>query len=263
MDDLRHDHSLADYGRFLSWHYIDLPIDPRDPMPSFQPGTDNDVRGDAVQALKRARVVLEGGTDPYITSQPMALAIVEHLVGDLHQPLHCSTQYFFAHGKRHDDRGGNEEFVLNGPPGDDKFNLHAFWDDAWRASFDEASGNVVLDPKYAGMTEFDPALVRDTALAFARDNASPGADLAPNFDAWAREGSALARDFVYPGITVTGNWKECRLGSSYVAHARELARQRLVLAGNRLAALLNATLGTAAPAPPPPSYPAGPPTSGR
>jgi hypothetical protein len=261
MDDLRSDTSLADYGRFKSWHYIDIPIDPRDPVPSFVPGSDNDVRGNALQGLKRALVVLEGGTDPYVREKPMALAMVEHLVGDIHQPLHCATKYFFSHGQLRDDKGGNDEFVLNGPPGDERFNLHAFWDSAWRASFDESTGNVVLDERYHVSDWLDPASVRNLAtqldhlpLGFKDDNMA-------GFEAWAWESNKIARDFVYSGITVTDNRKYCRLSSAYVAQSRDLARQRLALAGYRLAALLNATLGADTPPPVPPSYPAGPPAS--
>ena len=259
MDDIRHDQSLADYGKFKAWHYIDIPLDSRDPMPALEPGNDNDVSGDAVQALKRAMVVLEGGTDPYVTTQPMALAIIEHLVGDIHQPLHCAKKYFFSHGEWRNDKGGNDEFVLNGPPGADKFNLHAFWDSAWRASFDEASGNVVLSGPSNPAAYLDPSTLHDLAASLDHAASSSSENLAPNFEAWARESNAIARDFVYPGITVTDNRKYCRLGSTYVAQSREIAQKRLELAGLRLATLLNATLGSAAPAPPPPSYPAGPP----
>ncbi len=258
MDDIRNDTTLADYGRFKSWHYIDIPIDSRDPMPSFEPGTDNDVHGNALQGLKRALVVLEGGTDPYVRDQAMALALVEHLVGDIHQPLHCATKYFFSHGERRDDKGGNDEFVLNGPPGDTKFNLHAFWDSAWRASFDESTGNVVLDDRFHATSWLDPDSVRDlaTQIAALPDDLSRTSHLA--FDVWAMESNKVARDFVYPGITATDNAKYCRLGSAYVAQSRERARQELALAGRRLAGLLNATLGSANPPPAPPSFPAGP-----
>jgi hypothetical protein len=271
MDDIRHDQSLADYGKLKSWHYIDIPLDSRDPTPSFDPGTDNDVHGNAVQALKRAMVVLQGGTDPYITSQPMALAIVEHLVGDIHQPLHCATKYFLSRGERRDDKGGNDEYVLNGPPGDAKFNLHAFWDSAWRASFDDATGNVTLDDRLNQTTWLDPSMVRDLATAIDRENNKPPgysalvtdeatkfAGLA-DFNLWAGNSNRIARDFVYPGITATDSLKYCRLNSKYVSQSRGIARGGLDLAGLRLAALLNATLGAEKPPPVPPSYPAGPP----
>jgi hypothetical protein len=239
MDDIRNDTTLADYGRFKSWHYIDIPLDARDPTPAFEPGTDTDVHGNAVQGLKRALVVLKGGTDPYVRDQATALALIEHLVGDVHQPLHCATKYFFSHGERRDDRGGNDEFVVNGAPGDTQFNLHAFWDAAYRAHFDGDSGNVALDSKA------DPVRIAQDI-----DHAEiPPVQLVVNFDAWARESNALARDVVYPGITATDNAKFCRLGSAYVAQSRELARRQLALAGLRLATLLNETLGGAIPPP--------------
>jgi hypothetical protein len=258
MDDLRRDPTLADYGRFKSWHYIDIPIDPRDPMPPFDPGTDNDVRGNAVQALKRALVVLEGGTDPYVRDQPMALALIEHLVGDIHQPLHCATKYFLSHGELRDDHGGNLEFVSNGPPGDTKFNLHAFWDCAYRASFDESTGNVFLDPRFQGTSWRDSAMVQDVAATVDHGTFLEDPSNAADFEAWARESNNVARSFVYPGLTPTDNAKFCRLSSAYVAEARVNADDQLQRAGHRLAALLNATLGAATPPPVPPSYPAGP-----
>jgi len=248
MDDIRHDATLADYGRFKSWHYIDIPIDPRDPMPAFDPSGDDDVHGNAVQALKRALVVLRGGSDPYVRDQAMALALIEHLVGDIHQPLHCATKYFMSHGELHDDKGGNGESVLNGPPGDTKFNLHAFWDAAWRASFDEATGNVVLDDTYSTTSWRDPSGIQELSAKIDGLASNFSGDSNPSdFDQWARESNKLARDFVYPGITATDSAKNCRLGSAYVANSCERARQQLALAGRRLAELLNATLGGEAP----------------
>jgi S1/P1 Nuclease len=250
MDDIRHDATLADYGRFKSWHYIDIPVDDRDPMPDFVPGTDNDVHGNAIQGLKRALVVLDGGTDPYVRDQAMALALIEHLVGDIHQPLHCATKYFFSHGELRDDKGGNDEFVLNGPSGDTKFNLHAFWDAAWRATFDESTGNIIID-------EITHDGVRDLATQIDAGPVPPFTSDA-GFDRVARESNKLAREVVYPGITATDSAKNCRLSSAYVAQSREHARQQLLIAGRRLAGLLNATLGADTAPPVPKAWPAGP-----
>ncbi len=262
MDDLRKNTAMPFHGMFLSWHYIDIGIDPGDPRPSLEPGGDNEAHGNVVQALKRAVVVLQGGTDPYIKSKAMACAMAMHLVGDIHQPLHCATKYFFSGGGLHQDAGGNKEGVLNGPPGDATFNLHAFWDSAWRASFDDASGCVVLDPRYQEHGAHEPQNVRPLADALARQPPSPGADLETHIDEWARESNGIARDFVYRELTATENRKYCRLGSGYVSRANTLARQRLVLAAWRLAALLNNTLGAEEPIRPPPPYPAGSPSQG-
>jgi hypothetical protein len=260
MDDLRKKTAMPCHGLFLGWHFIDIGIDPGDPQPSFEPGDDNDIHGNVVQALKRALVVLKGGTDPYVETKAMACAMVMHLVGDIHQPLHCATKYFISGGRLHNDAGGNREEVLNGPPGEAQFNLHAFWDSAWRASFDDASGCVVLDPRYQEQGAHDPQSIRSLAKALERQPPPPGTDLKTDIDQWARESNGIARDFVYREITATDNKKYCRLSSIYVARANRLARQRLVLAAWRLAALLNETLGADGPIQPPPSYPAGSPS---
>jgi hypothetical protein len=262
MDDLRNnDIALPDHGHFFTWHYIDLGIEPGDPEPSFAPGNDNEFEGNAVQGLKRSMVVLEGGTDPYVKTKAMACAMMMHLVGDIHQPLHAATHYFYTNGGwLHHDAGGNKEYVVNGPAEDPRFNLHNFWDSAWRASFDDATGRVVLDDRYAGIGPQDAALVQACAQTLSQQSPA-NLDLRPDFDALARESNELARDFAYREITATENKKYCRLSRTYVARANAQARERLVLAAWRLAELLNETLGSDATITPPISYPAGPPGS--
>jgi len=248
MDDIRFDKAVPDYGMFKSWHYIDLGIAPGDPMPSLEPGDDNDERGNVVQALKRAVVVLKGGTDPYIKDKATACAIVMHLVGDIHQPLHCASKYFLSHDKLLNDKGGNDEFIVNGANPGAALNLHFFWDRAYEAAFDETTGNVIFEQRW--VDSFREALPY---------NPDPKASLEPDFDAWAKESNALSRDFVYRDLTEAGDKKHCRLSSAYVEKARSIAQRQLLLAGWRLATLLNETLGAPQPVAPPPPYPPGPP----
>jgi len=181
MDDIRFDKAVPDYGMFKSWHYIDLGIAPGDPMPSLEPGDDNDERGNVVQALKRAVVVLKGGTDPYIKDKATACAIVMHLVGDIHQPLHCASKYFLSHDKLLNDKGGNDEFIVNGANPGAALNLHFFWDRAYEAAFDETTGNVIFEQRW--VDSFREALPY---------NPDPKASLEPDFDAWAKESNALS-----------------------------------------------------------------------
>jgi len=261
MDDLRKNNpSMPYHGLFLSWHFIDLGIEAGDPQPSWDPGDDNEIHGNVVQALKRALVVLKGGSDPYVKTRAMACAMVMHLVADIHQPLHAATHYFRSGGFLHHDAGGNKEEVVNGPVEDSKFNLHAFWDSAWRASFDEASGRVILDERYQDRGAHDPTVVLHLAEILVKQSPSPNIDLETHIDEWARESNQLARDFVYREVTATESPKYCRLSSGYVAKANVMAQQRLVLAASRLVVLLNNTLGAEGVANPPPSYPPGPPS---
>jgi hypothetical protein len=265
MDDLRASNlGLPDQGLFFTWHYIDLGIEPGDPMPSFQPGNDNEYQGDVVQALKRAFVVLRGGTDPYVKTKAMACALAMHLVGDIHQPLHASTHYFHTPGGwLHQDQGGNLEYVVNDPAGDSKFSLHNFWDEAWRATFDEATGRVVIDPQYQEQAgDHHAATVQPLAETLSHQPLPAGTSLKTDFEAWAWESHGISENFVYREITATESKKYCRLSSVYVARANAIARERLALAGARLAVLLNETLGADDPVPPPAAYPAGPPGHG-
>jgi len=263
MDDLRtRSQRVPDAGLFLTWHYIDLGLQGGDPRPAMEPGTDNPQHGDAVQAMKRALVVLQGGTDPYVTTKAMACAMMMHLVGDIHQPLHAATKYFHSHGREMDDHGGNREGVDNGPWNEPRFNLHAFWDSAWRASTGP-DGRVVLDERFKPGRVHHPAEVAALAARMARDESpDAGTNLEPAFDAWAYESNNIARSFAYRDITPTESLKYCRLSSGYVSEAGRIARKRLVLAAWRLATVLNETLGAAQPGPVPASYPAGPAAAG-
>jgi len=262
MDDLRgHDPDLPFHGLFFPWHYVDFGINSGDPAPILEPGQDNETSGNIITALKRVMVVLQGGTDPYVTSRAMAYAMAMHLVGDIHQPLHAAT-YFHQeqNGRWFNDRGGNSVVVLNGPAIEPKYNLHYFWDAAWRASFDDSTGLVVVDPRYENWVHHDPQIVRPLAEELEA-SLKPAADisLATDFTAWAKESNQIACNVVYARLTFTENHKIARISAEYVAMANPLARRRLVLAGYRLAALLNATLGADTPGVIPVSYTAGPP----
>jgi len=261
MDDLRDKQTLIpDHGLFFPWHYVDIGLAPGDPQPVIEPGQDNETSGTIITALKRAMVVLQGGTDPYIKTKAMAYAMVTHLVGDIHQPLHAAA-YFYREpdGRWANDAGGNRVAIVNGPAIEPKYNLHYFWDAAWRVSFDDKLGLVVVDLHFENWNHHNPQVVRPLAEELdAAYKPMPSVNLEPDFIGWANESNQIAREVVYPRLTFTENHRSARISAEYAALANPLARRRLVLAGYRLAALLNATLGAATPPPVPASYPAGP-----
>ena len=264
MDDLRDKTTNIPYhGLFFPWHYIDFGLAPHDPQPLTEPGQDNETSGDIITALKRAMVVLQGGTDPYIKTKAMAYAIIMHLVGDIHQPLHGATYYYRqADGRWANDAGGNRVVIINGPAIEPKYNLHYFWDAAWRVSFDAKSGLVVVDTHYENWNHHNPQVVRPLAEELeVADKPMASVNLEPDFIGWAKESNQIAREVVYPRLTFTENHRTARISAEYAELANPLARRRLVLAGYRLATLLNETLGAATPPPIPASYPAGPPTA--
>jgi hypothetical protein len=89
---------------------------------------------DVVHALTNAIGVLEGA--PSTMTKKEALLVVMHLVGDIHQPLHCITGYYDTNNLSHpvlladvadpktatEDRGGNQLYYTQSEE------FHALWD---------------------------------------------------------------------------------------------------------------------------------------
>src|ERR1019366_1996227 len=95
-----------DMKRHTNWHYYDVPYAP-DGAPPEPPGVPN-----AVGELQR----LLGKLDVY------GLPWLEHMEGDVHQTLHCTSRFLKSQPKG--DAGGNFVFVTP------LHNLHTVWDDS-------------------------------------------------------------------------------------------------------------------------------------
>lgn len=134
------------------------------------------------------------------------LKMLVHLVGDLHQPLHVGTG---------EDRGGNDVRVLWQR---DSSNLHRVWD------------SDMINAKQLSYTELAAHLnrhVTPTNIAQAQA-ASP--------EQWLTEAIKL-RDTVYD---LPDNH---RIGYQYMYHNWPVVEQQLLLAGLRLASILNDIYG--------------------
>jgi hypothetical protein len=164
------------------------------------------------------------------------LVWLEHLVGDVHQPLHGSTRFFA--GKS--DQGGNAVAVKLPVAMQKKFEgsqsksapreLHAFWDDL--------------------PGEGAPAAALPVAATFAGAlPAAAAADLAiVDPDKWAAESLTLAQTAAYvspigQGPTASADSKSGYvITQAYYDGAMQEAKSRVALAGARLAKLLNENL---------------------
>lgn len=136
-----------------------------------------------------------------------ALRFVVHLVGDIHQPLHAGWG---------DDRGGNLFQIYIGRGS----NLHALWDSGILAS-------AHLD--WQAQVERLAARRPPTGLSLAWSPRAPAH--------WAEESCALIGSAgIYPP-------RPGQLPAGYVGRQYPRLEQQLVLAGARLAALLDAALG--------------------
>jgi len=170
----------------------------------------------------------------------VALCWVLHLVGDIHQPLHCATM--FSDDYKEGDRGGNSLAVR---PRTAPVNLHAFWDDLLGKGTDF---NTIdhLARNITAASQHDPARLPEISRDRNR-NASP-------FDDWAEEALKDAISFAYlDGKLDFADWNAFLdhkiskddvpdLPTGYEANAQSVARKRIALAGIRLASLLSEAL---------------------
>ena len=150
----------------------------------------------------------------------MALAWFEHLVGDVHQPLHVSARVtgFELNG----DHGGND-FCLGKthPLGahDCSTNLHALWDDILTTPH----GNATVDGIAAGLQQ---------------RHGKPLFIGLGNYEGWARESYKLATTKVYPPTL----FRRVKPKPVYYSTVLKESEARLALAGYRLGEGLNALL---------------------
>ena len=106
--------------RCKTWHYYDVPVRFTGKTPEIDPSN-------AVAALNLAISELSKLNGKGLSDAKMAcwwVYWIEHVVGDLHQPLHCVSSYEF---NPNGDAGGNK-FTITSPDGDKPTNLHSFWD---------------------------------------------------------------------------------------------------------------------------------------
>lgn len=142
------------------------------------------------------------------------LVWLEHLVGDLHQPLHCVTHVTAS--LPNGDAGGNSVDIT---PGD---NLHSFWDDV-PGSGD--TGDFVKAATYA----------KSLTAAHASDAA------VVSEATWVKQCNALAQSAVYVEPIGEGAGP-FTITPEYKSSAAAVARGQIALAGARLAKLLNDNL---------------------
>ena len=187
--------------------------------------------GECVAALKAPATTGEKRVE--------ALGMLTHLVGDLHQPLHATDW---------GDRGGNG-YLIMGVPFSDLLpkmvaNLHTFWDKAYR--FDTRGGKVVEAwrcpvskdrPKAPGQGIIAEQ-ARELMLRFPAASLDQLAERGGPV-AWARESHIIGCLAAYPQRPYPAADEPVALTPEFIVKAREIAGQRVTLAGYRLGNLLN------------------------
>jgi len=201
---------FPDMARHTIWHYYDTPYTPdgAEAQPQVPPS--------ALSELNRIIPII-GTKDDVPTTSPSnpayLLPWLEHIEGDVHQPLHCVSRFLKSMPKG--DAGGNSVYV--GPNGR---NLHSLWDGA------------------AGRDDSDAYLAQYIADAIAAHPAPRHLEKKPA--KWIHEGYELAVHDVYTFGLETGTREHpVTLPPGYEANAAKVAQQRIAIAGYRLAAVLN------------------------
>jgi hypothetical protein len=198
----------SDRLRHKYWHFIDTPF-ARD--------------GTALPAVPRpnARTQITAFRAVLASTKPDALKSYDltwllHLVGDVHQPLHCATRV--RHADPDGDDGGNG-VAVRCPGCPEK--LHAFWDGVLAA--DAVTPRAVIDVARS-LPAPDPVLAAKSDV-----------------DDWIAESFATAQQQVYVAPVGAGDGP-FTLSAAYLTRARAVAKARIALAGARLANLLNTEL---------------------
>ncbi len=215
-DDLR---PFSEFDSFKPLHFIDKPFPAGANLPEIDPAN-------IVKALEDNVNILKTSTDK--NAQAQALRFIIHFVGDIHQPLHCATRVTGANPDG--DRGGNLfkiKILKNGQLKDS--NLHSYWDGGIGA-FPPSGENFAPPPLRSVIRAANQAKAANPATNPAVKLNDPF-----NFDAWADESFALAKNVAYRNIQ-SGR----RPTPAYNQRALKVARQRVAWGGYRLAALLNA-----------------------
>lgn len=156
-------------------------------------------------------------------ARSIALRLLIHYVGDIHQPLHAVSRY---DNRGRQDYGGNAVKI---PAKQGADNLHAVWDSVVY----EQTANIRLPLDDAGwrkLTAVSTALSKKHGV-----NAAQANDLDPAN--WALDSYKLSKATVYPKVS-----RNKRLDNLYTKKAQLAAEQQVVLAGHRLANLLKKIL---------------------
>lgn len=212
-----------------NWHFINMPLNGGAP-----PTKANILDGIKKNIADYQAAAAAPATPASKLKQARAIAFLIHLVGDIHQPLHCAEPG--------GSLGGNEIAVANDRS---RGNLHHFWDGAYGASFDRASGKLVVSRNGARPTTAKAEAFADRTTAIMAGH-TPGPlwnSTGQDYQAWVSQTFAIAKRAAYGPLAVHGPpYADVTLSEAYVNKARDITDQRVTLAGYRLAKLLNSLL---------------------
>lgn len=201
-----------------TWHYVDHYWDVVNGEPHDIPGTGPDSLN-AGERIEVFRAALADASLPD-TTRAIDLAWILHLVGDIHQPLHCSSRVDARNPLPYGDKGANTIHLY------DDTNLHWFWDSILNETIPQRAG----EDSIAFATRVAHRIEKLHSLASL---AAPAGST--SVSGWEHEGLRLAQTVVYRGIE-----SNHAPSPAYRSEALRVSERQMALAGYRLADLLNA-----------------------
>jgi hypothetical protein len=209
-----------------NWHYYDTLWMLKDGKVEFLKTSDDP--GHMMEKLAEFDKTIRGTASN--ADKAIALAWMEHLIGDVHQPLHATTRAYGTDDK--DDHGGNLfSLTPKGTPRAQADDLHTFWDGIIGRNIPNTGD--ACDTAY--LIPIAQTIMKDYPYDKLRTRLEPG-----KFDVWEKESVDIATTEVYKGVK---RYEEP--SNDYKKKAFKIAEERLALAGYRMAELFNEALGTA------------------
>ena len=196
------------------WHFIDIPYDPL--SPDAEPALPEPPH--AISQLAAMSEELGRVDDP--EKKADALCFVLHLIGDLHQPLHCITRITADFPAPKGDAGGNL-FKIGGHYRE----LHRLWDDSVNLMLQDSAEDLAVE-----------IMQKHTRDSLAR------AVAVKEPETWARASYAIAVEHGYRPLE-DGADGVPRPSSGYLRKARDIGQRQAALGGYRLADWLTSLLG--------------------
>jgi hypothetical protein len=210
-----------------NWHYDDTFWEWKDGRVHVV-----ETKEDGGQAMKKLleynQLIRSAAPD---AEKAVAIAWMEHLIGDLHQPLHTSARV--TSGNPKGDQGGNL-FLLTpkGTKRENQLNLHSFWDGIigrTTPNSDDECDAEYIDPIAKEIMDSHPYSKLQGRLKL---NA---------IEDWQKESFALATTEAYTGV----DWFEIP-SDKYRKKVLKISEEQLALAGYRMGELFNQAFGAAA-----------------
>ena len=248
------------------YHFCDIPVEGSSKYNSGPTGrSDTDI----VHMIPIAFHVLDGSVtqpNPHNISKRVAIALLAHFIGDLHQPLHVGAEYFDSHGKPtnpdlhsgagNGDVGGNNILITFGAtthhPQTEK--LHVFWDD------DAVKSALRMERKEIHVVDHVSGAISKEQLTKYIATHGPttstfpaGSTIEATTEIWANDIMPIAREaharLSYNGVHINSHSHLASADaepdpttSDYAEFAGTSIKNEIPLAGARLADVLKAAL---------------------